>query len=43
MDKEYIFTLKFKLPQNAGPTDMLVGELYAKGCANTANAAKALP
>jgi len=32
MNKEYVFTLKFKLPQNAGPTDMLVGELYAKGC-----------
>lgn len=32
MNKEYIFTLKFKLPQNAGTTDVLVDELYAKGC-----------
>lgn len=32
MNKEYIFTLKFKIPQNAGSMDALVDELYAKGC-----------
>lgn len=32
MTKEYNFTLTFKLPPNAGSTDVLVDELYGKGC-----------
>lgn len=32
MTKEYVFTLKFKLPQNASPADELIDELYTKGC-----------
>mgnify|MGYP001229621686 CR=1 FL=1 len=32
MNKEYVFTLKFKLPESAGLADALADELYAKGC-----------
>lgn len=32
MKQEYIFTLKFKLPQNAEQIDELVDQLYANGC-----------